>query len=75
MLDSIWAGCELYLYHMLPLRTPASSPSPTPILDSATGGEHRGLSRWKHAHVFDIEVDGLNAEKLLREQYPEEVKN
>jgi hypothetical protein len=33
------------------------------------------LSRWKHAHVFDIEVDGLNAEKLLREQYPEEVKN
>ncbi len=38
------------------------------------GGEHRGLSRWKHAHAFEIEVDGLNAEKLLREQYPDEVK-
>tara|TARA_R110000850_G_scaffold247744_1_gene372677 strand:- start:445 stop:1266 length:822 start_codon:yes stop_codon:yes gene_type:complete len=38
------------------------------------GGEHKGVSRWRHAHAFEIEVDGLNAEKLLRDQYPEEIQ-
>lgn len=38
------------------------------------GGEHRGVSRWRHAHAFELEVDGLNAEKLLRNQYPDEIQ-
>ncbi len=38
------------------------------------GGEHRGVSRWRHAHAFDVEVEGVNVEKLLREKYPEELK-
>ncbi len=38
------------------------------------GGEHRGVSKWKHAHAFEVEVEGLDAEKYLREKYPDEIK-
>lgn len=38
------------------------------------GGEHKGVSRWKHAHAFEIEVEGLNAEELLRDRFPREIK-
>ena len=37
------------------------------------GGELRGLSRWRHAHAFAIEVEAIHAESWLRERYPEEV--
>jgi len=40
----------------------------------SNGGDLRRWSRWRHSHAFEIEVDGVHAEALLREQYPEEIK-
>ncbi len=37
------------------------------------GGELKGLSRWRHAHAFEIEVETIHAETLLRERHPEEI--
>jgi len=37
------------------------------------GGELRGLSRWRHAHAFEIEVEAIHAESWLRERYPAEI--
>jgi len=39
------------------------------------GGEHRGLSKWKHAHAFEVDVEGINAEQYLRENYPDEIQH
>lgn len=38
------------------------------------GGELRGLSRWRHAHAFEVEVEAVHAETLLRERYPREIQ-
>ena len=37
------------------------------------GGELRGVSRWRHAHAFEIEVEAVAAESWLRERYPDEL--
>lgn len=37
------------------------------------GGELRGLSRWRHAHAFEIDVEAVHAETWLRERYPAEI--
>lgn len=37
------------------------------------GGELRGLSRWRHAHAFEIEVEAVHAETWLREHFPREL--
>lgn len=37
------------------------------------GGELRGLSRWRHAHAFEIEVETVDAERFLRERHPVEI--
>ena len=42
--------------------------------DLCNGGELRGLSRWRHAHAFEVEVASIHAETLLREDYPEEIQ-
>ncbi len=37
------------------------------------GGELRGLSKWRHAHAFEIEVESIHAESFLRERYSAEI--
>ena len=37
------------------------------------GGELRGMSRWRHAHAFELEVEAVHAESWLREHYPAEI--
>lgn len=37
------------------------------------GGELRGVSRWRHAHAFEIEVEAVAAESWLRDRYPDEL--
>lgn len=33
------------------------------------GGRHEGISRWKHAHAFELKVQGVNLARALRERY------
>ena len=35
------------------------------------GGRHEGLGRWKHAHAFELEVDGRNLASWLERERPE----
>lgn len=33
------------------------------------GGRHEGISRWRHGHVFDLEVEGVNVERFLAQRH------
>lgn len=35
------------------------------------GGYHEGIGRWRHAHVFDLEVEGIALEPFLAARYPD----
>lgn len=35
------------------------------------GGRHVGVSRWRHAHFFPLEVTGRNVVRFLQAHYPE----
>jgi FkbM family methyltransferase len=35
------------------------------------GGRHEGISRWRHAHAFELEVEGVNVERFLSARHPE----
>ncbi|MEX2581073.1 MAG: FkbM family methyltransferase [Verrucomicrobiales bacterium] len=38
------------------------------------GGELRGVSRWRHGHAFEVNVEAVEAETLLRRDYPRELR-
>jgi len=33
------------------------------------GGRHEGISKWKHAHAFELKVQGVNLARALRERH------
>lgn len=35
------------------------------------GGFHEGISRWRHAHAFDLEVEGVALDAFLASRHPE----
>jgi FkbM family methyltransferase len=35
------------------------------------GGQHQGISRWRHGHAFPVEVRGEHLERYLTTHYPE----
>ena len=35
------------------------------------GGRFEGISRWRHAHSFELAVQGRNLQSFLRESYPQ----
>jgi FkbM family methyltransferase len=35
------------------------------------GGRFEGISRWRHAHSFELAVQGRNLQSFLRENYPQ----
>jgi FkbM family methyltransferase len=35
------------------------------------GGRHEGISRWRHGHVFDLEVEGVNLDRFLSARHPD----
>jgi FkbM family methyltransferase len=35
------------------------------------GGQHEGISRWRHAHAFRLPVQGRNLPALLAREYPQ----
>ncbi len=37
------------------------------------GGGHDGISRWKHAHAFKLDVQGRNLETFIRQEHPEAI--
>jgi FkbM family methyltransferase len=39
------------------------------------GGYQKGISRFKHASFFNIEVEGVNLSKMLVRDYPEQLNN
>lgn len=38
------------------------------------GGLHKGISSWRHAHAFKLEVQGVNLAQLLQRQYAQDLQ-
>ncbi|NRA36995.1 MAG: FkbM family methyltransferase [Planctomycetes bacterium] len=38
------------------------------------GGRHENISKWKHGHAFNLEVDGIDLSKKLQSEHPEKLE-